>query len=54
MDFGLRLPLVMLLELQMVKTPSSQSANLIPSVAFEIAASHTRAAQSLKKNTLSS
>jgi len=54
MELGLHLPLVTLCELQMVKIPRSQPANLIPSMAFEIAASNTRAVQSLKTNIPSS
>lgn len=41
MELGLHLPLVTLLELQMVKIPRSQSVNLIPSMTFEIAGSNT-------------
>lgn len=52
MESDLHLPLVTLLKLQMAKIPRSQPANLIPSVAFEIAAGNTGAVQSLKTNIL--
>lgn len=52
MQLSLHLPLVTLLELQMVKKPRSQSAALISSAAFAIAAGNTWAVQPPEKNIL--